>query len=70
MRVFQIHFNYGPSADDQLYYSGSDYPKLFTCKEYAEKVAMEQMEEYPQYEWGDWPISYNINEIEVDTTTL
>lgn len=35
MKAYFIHWSYGASADDQLYYSGTDDGKLFHHKENA-----------------------------------
>ena len=49
MKAYYIHWNYPSTADDALYYSGTDDDKLFHHKENAISYAEKRMEEYLEY---------------------
>ena len=46
MMAYYIHWDYPKTADDQLYYSGTDDEKLFHHKENAVKYAEATLEKY------------------------
>ena len=65
MCYYQIHFNYGPEADDHLYYYGEDIKKLYSSREKAESVAESLIVE--KYNSRDYvPIDYEIIKLEVE----
>lgn len=49
MKAYYIHWNYGSSADDQLFYGGEDDSRLFHHKENAIKCADISLESFRKY---------------------
>lgn len=53
MKAYYIHWNYAPSADDQIYYSGTDDDRLFHYSQNAILSAEESLarcQKYSDYE--------------------
>lgn len=46
MKAYYIHWDYPTTADDTLYYSGTDDKKLFHHKENAQKYMEEELKDY------------------------
>lgn len=46
MKAYYIHWNYPASADDSLYYSGSDDEKFFHKEENAKKYMEEKLKDF------------------------
>ena len=64
MKYYQIHLNYGPEADDSLFYYGIDVNELYSTKEKAE-IRAKNLSVNSIYSEPDVPINYEILELEV-----
>ena len=64
MKYYQIHFDYGPEAEDAEFYYGIDVNELYSTKEKAE-IRAKNLSVNSIYSEPYVPINYEILELEV-----